>query len=70
MINEETKYQKFFKKALKKFGVSSPAELSGEKEKEFYDYVDNTWTGEKNESFNDMIRRIIREEIEIYKLDL
>ena len=45
MFGEETEYQKFFKSALKKFGVSSPSELDGEKEKEFYDYVDKNWKG-------------------------
>jgi len=46
-------YQKFFNKALKKFGVDSPAELEGDKEKEFYDYVDKNWKSdnEKNESY-------------------
>jgi len=39
-------YQKFFKSALKKFGVSSPSELDGKKEKEFYDYVDKNWEGD------------------------
>lgn len=39
-------YQKFFAKALKKFGVSSPSELEGDKEKEFYDYVDANWEGD------------------------
>ena len=43
-------YQKFFQKALKKFGVSSPSELKGDKEKEFYDYVDKNWTGDHEES--------------------
>ena len=33
----------FFNSALDKFGVSSPKELSGDKEKEFYDYVDKNW---------------------------
>ena len=43
-------YQKIFQKALKKFGVSSPSELKGDKEKEFYDYVDKNWTGDHEES--------------------
>ena len=43
-------YQKFFQKALKKFGVNSPSELKGDKEKEFYDYVDKNWTGDHEES--------------------
>ena len=40
-VNEDQKaYQAFFAKALKKFGVSNPAELKGDKKKEFFDYVD------------------------------
>ena len=35
--------QQFFDKALDKFGISSPKELEGDKEKEFYDYVDKHW---------------------------
>ena len=34
-------YQKFFSGALKKFGVSSPMELSGEKKKHFFNYIDD-----------------------------
>ena len=47
IIREETEYQKFFDKALSKFGISSPKELSGEKETEFYDYVDKHWKADK-----------------------
>ena len=43
-------YQKFFNKALKKFGVKSPSELEGDKEKEFYDYVDKNWKADHEES--------------------
>ena len=43
IIREETEYQKFFNKALAKYKVKSPKELSGDKEKEFYDYVDKNW---------------------------
>lgn len=42
-------YQKFFQSALKKFGVKSPAELKGDKKKEFFDYVDKNWTGDHEE---------------------
>jgi len=48
IVKDSTEYQKFFQSALKKFGVTSPKELSGDKEKEFYDYVDANWKG-KNE---------------------
>lgn len=41
---EDTKYQKFFKKALDKFGVSSPADFKSEEEKKkFFDYVDKNY---------------------------
>lgn len=40
MSDKQKKYQAFFNKALKKFGVKSPDELEGKKKKEFFDYVD------------------------------
>ena len=42
-------YKKFFNAALKKFGVSSPDELEGEKKKKFFDYVDKNWKGDHEE---------------------
>ena len=45
-VNEEedTEYEKFFRKALKKFGVSDPSEFdSDEKKKEFFDYIDKNY---------------------------
>ena len=42
-------YDAFFKKAMKKFGISSPADLkTDEKKKEFFDYIDKNFTA-KNE---------------------
>ena len=51
MSDKQKKYQAFFNKALKKFKVSSPAELKGDKKKEFFDYVDANYEadGEKKE---------------------
>ena len=46
---KQEKYKKFFDAALKKFGVKSPAELEGDKKKEFFDYVDKNYEAE-NES--------------------
>ena len=46
IIREETEYQKFFNSAIAKYKVKSPKELSGDKEKEFYDYVDKNWEAE------------------------
>ena len=46
---DKEEYEKFFRAALKKFGVSEPDKLPDEKKKEFYDYVDANWAGD-NES--------------------
>jgi len=47
---DKEEYQKFFNAAMKKFGVKSPAELKGDKELEFYDYIDKNWKGDHEES--------------------
>ena len=47
MFREGDDYKAFFKKAMKKFGISSPAELKPEDEKDFYDYVDRNYKAEK-----------------------
>jgi hypothetical protein len=40
-------YEKFFKAALKKFGVDSPADFkSDEEKKKFFDYIDKNYKGE------------------------
>ena len=49
-LKEETEYQKFFAKALKKYGKSSPAAMSDDEKKEFFDYVDRNWKGAHEES--------------------
>lgn len=46
----EGEYEVFFKAALKKFGVNSPADFkSDEEKKKFFDYVDKNYKGEKEE---------------------
>lgn len=47
--DKQKKYKAFFDKALKKFGVDSPAELEGDKKKEFFDYVDANYEAENEE---------------------
>ena len=42
-------YQKFFKSALKKFNIKSPASLDDKKKKEFFNYIDKNY-GAKNEA--------------------
>jgi len=44
---DKEEYEKFFKGALKKFGVAEPDQLDGEKKKDFFNYVDKNWTGDK-----------------------
>jgi len=44
---DDEAYEKFFNKALDKFNVSDPSELSKEKKKEFFNYVDDNWTSDK-----------------------
>lgn len=40
---KSTEYQKFFQAELKKAGVKSPAELSPEEKKKFFENVDAKW---------------------------
>lgn len=46
---DDAAYEAFFNKALKKFGVESQDELSKDKQKEFYDYVDKNWQADDEE---------------------
>jgi len=45
LSDKQSKYRKFFSAALKKHGASSPTELSGEKRKQFFNYVKANWKG-------------------------
>ena len=48
---DKEKYEKFFKAALKKFGVDSPADFKDDaKKKEFFNYVDKNYKGDHEES--------------------
>jgi hypothetical protein len=46
-VNGDSEYQKFFNTKLKKYGVTSPTQLSPEKKKEFFAEIEKEWTGEK-----------------------
>ena len=52
---DKEEYQKFFRAAMKKFGVTEPDQLKGDKRKEFYDYIDKNWEGD-NEKAEEVIR--------------
>ena len=48
---EPADYDEFFQAALKKFGVESPEDFkSDEDKKEFFNYIEKNWKGEKKES--------------------
>lgn len=48
--SEEGDYQEFFKGVLTKFGVESPDELSDDKKKEFFEYIDANWEGDNEKA--------------------
>ena len=60
IVSEGSEYHDFFAKAMKKFGITSPSELKGDKEKEFYDYIDKNWKG-KGEKKEEKIIRVMSE---------
>ena len=62
LFEKSEEYQKFFQSALKKFGIDSPAELSDEKKKEFFDYIDKNWEGENEEDEEETIEELSLEE--------
>ena len=43
-LKEDTAYQEFFKKAMDKFKINSPADLKDPvRKKEFFDYIDKNY---------------------------
>ena len=50
-LQEDTAYQEFFKKAMGKFGISSIGDLSGDKKKEFFNYIDKNYTAKVEEGY-------------------
>ena len=46
---KEGDYEEFFQKAMKKFGIKSPAELDDDKKKRFFNYVDANYKGKNEE---------------------
>jgi len=46
---DEGDYEEFFQKAMKKFGIKSPAELDDEEKKKFFNYVDANYKGKNEE---------------------
>ena len=47
---ESGAYKKFFRLALKKFGVDDVSKLSDEEKPKFYNYLDNNWESDAEEA--------------------
>jgi len=48
---ESGEYKKFYRLALKKFGIHDPKELKSDEEKsKFYNYLDNNWESDAEEA--------------------
>ena len=46
---KEQEYQDFFDSKMKKYGVKSPAELSDDEKKKFFNEIDAEWEGQNEE---------------------
>jgi len=53
-------YKNFFNSALKKFDVKSPADLKGDKKKDFFNYIEKNYTDDAKESKLDKLRGVIK----------
>lgn len=52
-LKEDTAYQEFFKKAMKKFDISSPADLKDPiRKKDFFNYIDNNYKAKNERRIN------------------
>ena len=47
LSDKQQEYREFFEGKLEEYGVDSPAELSEEDKKKFFNEVDKGWKGEK-----------------------
>ena len=50
--DKQKEYRKFFDGMLKKYGVKSPSELSGDKKKEFFAAIEKGWTKDEQKEGN------------------
>lgn len=50
---DSAEFKAFFKKTLKKFGVTEPDQLSGSKKKDFFNAIDSGWESDDEEAGRD-----------------
>jgi hypothetical protein len=63
-------YDEFFASALKKFGVSSPADFkSDEEKKKFFDYIDKNYKAKEEEVKEEVLDENIQKVIKMYSRD-
>lgn len=66
-LKEDTAYQEFFKKAMEKFKISTPADLKDPvRKKEFFDYVDKNYQAKHELDENKKtkhLRKVVREQV-------
>ena len=67
MKESSSQYKAYFDSMLKKYGVSSPAQLPREKKREFFNAVDKGWKGKK-ESVREHIKGEIVDEVSRLKI--
>lgn len=64
VVESSAEYKKFFDATLKKFGVTSPDELSGEKKKEFFDYIDKNYNSSKEKGKDGKVEEVKLKDVE------
>jgi hypothetical protein len=70
LLKQGKDYEEFFQSALKKFGVTSPAEFkSDEEKKKFFDYVDKNYKGKSEEVQEEVLDENIQKVIKMYPRD-
>ena len=57
MEGSKEEYQAFFDKKLKKYGVSSPEELSDDEKKKFYNEIDKEWNADHEDGKDGKVKK-------------
>ena len=58
---KQEEYAQFFKSMLQKYGVTSPAELSDDKKKEFFEEINKGWNGSVTKSGEEALKESLNE---------
>lgn len=58
---KQEEYAQFFKSLLQKYGATSPADLSDEKKKEFFDEINKGWDGSVTKAGEESLKESLNE---------